>query len=90
MFKFKRKKTLLKEVEYNDVPFFDFSGYKTWAKCVKLYDGDTATFAFYYHKKIYKHSMRLAGIDTAEIKSKDVKEVEIANLAKRLIRGNDW
>lgn len=79
---FRRKKALLKRVEYNDVVFFNLNGYKTWAKCVKLYDGDTATFAFYFHKKIYKFRTRLAGIDTAELRSENPEEVRAANLAR--------
>ena len=67
----RKRKAHLKEIEYKDVPFFSLNGYKTWAKCVKIYDGDTATFAFYYNKTYYKFRVRLAGIDTAEIKSKD-------------------
>ncbi len=78
----RKRKAYLKEVQYNDVPFFSLEGYKTWGKCVKIYDGDTATFVFYYHKTPYKFRVRLANIDTAELKSKDSTEVYVANLAK--------
>uniref|UniRef100_A0A6C0JV32 TNase-like domain-containing protein n=1 Tax=viral metagenome TaxID=1070528 RepID=A0A6C0JV32_9ZZZZ len=43
------------------------------AKCVKVYDGDTATFAMRLSPglPIMKWSCRFAHIDTAEIRSKD-------------------
>jgi endonuclease YncB( thermonuclease family) len=82
----RKRRQKLQLVEYKDVPFFSFDGYKTWAKVVKVYDGDTCTVAFYYHKKIYKFKIRLANIDTPELRSENKTEVEIANKARdRLI-----
>jgi endonuclease YncB( thermonuclease family) len=78
----RKRKAFLQKVEYKDVPFFSLNGYKTSAKCVKVYDGDTATFVFYYHKKPYKFRVRLADIDTAELRSKNADEVHVAKLAK--------
>ncbi len=81
-----KENRFLKNITYKDVEFFSFEGYKTWAKCVKIYDGDTGTFVFYYHHIPYKFKMRLMGIDTPEIRSKNEKEVELAIKAKnRLI-----
>lgn len=79
---FKLQQKFLEEVTYSDVDFFSFNGYKTLSKCVKVYDGDTGTFVFFYHKKPYKFKIRLAEIDTAELKSKNEKEVEYAKKAK--------
>lgn len=82
----RKRKQKLRSTEYKDVPFFSFNGYKTWAKVVKVYDGDTCTVAFYYHKKIYKFKIRLDHIDTPELRSKNEIEVKIANKARdRLI-----
>jgi len=81
-----KKKTYLEQATYHQVDFFNFNGYKTWAKCVKVYDGDTGTFVFYYNKKPYKFRTRLMGIDTAEMKSLNERETEYAEKAKnRLI-----
>lgn len=76
----------LKNVKYNDVPFFNLNGYKTLAKCVKIYDGDTGTFVFYLYDNPYKFRIRLAGIDTAEIKSDDTNELELGLKAKNRLK----
>ncbi len=72
----------LEMVKYSDVEYFNLNGHKTWTKCVKVYDGDTGTFVFFLYGKPYKFRIRLADIDTAELKSDDVEEVEYANRAK--------
>lgn len=47
------------------------------AKCVKVYDGDTATFAFSPHSSLPPQcfSCRFYGYNSAELKSKDKAEV---------------
>jgi len=51
---------------------------------VKVYDGDTITIAgrVQYNPTIYKFSVRILGIDTPEMKTKDENEKEIAKLAR--------
>jgi endonuclease YncB( thermonuclease family) len=53
-------------------------------KVVKVYDGDTITIAAqpYQQLPIYKFSIRLAGIDTPEIKSHDPREKQMAIAAR--------
>ena len=54
-------------------------------KVIKVYDGDTITIASkmpYFRSPIYRFSVRLNGIDTPEIKSKDPFEKEIAFKAR--------
>ncbi len=80
------QKEFLNQVTYKDVPFFSLNGYKTWAKCVKLYDGDTGTFAFFLNGRPFKFRVRLAEIDTAELKSKDRMEVVMAQKAKNVLQ----
>ena len=41
------------------------------AKVVKVYDGDTVTIATNLYGEIYRFSVRLNGIDTPEMKSKN-------------------
>lgn len=50
---------------------------------VKVYDGDTITIISKIEKKQYKFRIRLSGIDTPEMKSKDKKELKIACLAQQ-------
>ena len=85
----------LRKATYKSVKSLNFKGYNTWAKPVKIYDGDTIQFALYIddnNPKIYRFSVRFAGIDTAEIKSDDPKEVEYGEKAKKRVielLGND-
>lgn len=59
----------------------------TRGKVVKVYDGDTITVA----SKVpgsdtwYRFSVRLAGIDCPEIKSKTASEKQVAQLAKQFV-----
>ena len=55
-------------------------------KVIKVYDGDTITIASNVpglnNSPIYKFSVRLNGIDTPEMRTKDEDEKEIATLAR--------
>lgn len=54
-------------------------------KVIKVYDGDTITIAtklYYDANTIYRFSVRLRGIDSAEIKGKTEKEKHLAILAR--------
>jgi hypothetical protein len=54
-------------------------------KVIKVYDGDTITLATRLHydaNTIYRFSVRLRGIDSAEIKGKTEKEKHLAILAR--------
>jgi micrococcal nuclease len=51
---------------------FGFKDFTVDAKVVKVYDGDTCTCIFdTFGMGLYRHQIRLNGIDTAEVKSKD-------------------
>lgn len=53
------------------IPEFSLNGKKLFGRIVSVYDGDTITVALNVFGNYYKFSVRLAGIDTCEIKSKD-------------------
>jgi len=56
---------------------------------IKVYDGDTITIAAklpYRNSKLYRWSVRLSGIDTPEIKSKDEKLKNFATEARDDLR----
>lgn len=61
-------------------PKWSFEGRIVNAKCVKVYDGDTATFVFIPHPntKPCSFSCRLLGYNSAEIKTKDINEKALA------------
>ena len=50
---------------------------------VNVHDGDTITLATYVNDKLYKFSVRLRGIDCAEIRTTNAIEKECAELAKK-------
>jgi endonuclease YncB( thermonuclease family) len=59
----------------------------TGGQIIKVYDGDTITLAskmpYNYESPLYRFSVRLNGIDTAEIKGKNADEKEAAKIAKQ-------
>jgi endonuclease YncB( thermonuclease family) len=57
---------------YNTTPPFSLEGITCIVRVLDVYDGDTMTVAIPLHDKIYRFSVRLNGIDTCEIKSKDM------------------
>ena len=67
----------LLNVKYEDTIEFTFP--ITGGKVIKVYDADTITIASklpYKESPIYRLSVRLNGIDTPEIKGKDISEEE--------------
>jgi len=57
----------------------------TEGQVIKVYDGDTITIAStlpIVNSPLYRFSVRLAGIDSAEIKSKNNNEKDLAKLAR--------
>lgn len=54
---------------------FTFDGTTIRAKCIDVYDGDTITVIFkLYGSKYYQFKIRLYGIDTPEIRTRDADE----------------
>lgn len=68
---------------------FDLNGLKCFAKCVKVYDGDTCTLTFPWGGEYYFTSVRCYGYNTAEIRSKDalekLKGIEARDRVRELI-----
>ena len=53
---------------FENTPKFSLENRILPAKCLDIYDGDTATFGVVINNELYKFSMRLSGIDTPEIR----------------------
>ena len=71
---------------YNSTPHFTLNGKKMYGRVVNVYDGDTITVVLNIFNGFYKFNMRLNGIDTCELKSKNEKNKELACFARsRLI-----
>ena len=81
----------LSSLNSEDIPFFSLNGYRTRAKIVDVYDGDTCTIIFKWEKKYRKFKCRCSGYDSPEMKPRlniENREqvIENAKLAKnRLI-----
>ena len=67
---------------------FSLNGYKTFAKCVHAYDGDTihVVFKMPNSNDCYKWIIRMMGIDTPEIKTKNTYEKQLAVKARDFLR----
>ena len=70
-------------------PKFSLKGIECEAKCVKVYDGDTAQFVFrpfsgYSH---YRFSCRMTGYNSAEIKGGTAEEKSRAIAARDALKG---
>ena len=77
-------KIYLEHIEYNDTRAFIPP--IMYAKVIKVYDGDTFTLAGhlpYDGSPLYRFSVRLNGIDCAEIKGKTEEEKECAIRARK-------
>lgn len=74
-------------------PFFSLKGLKTYARVVGIHDGDTLTAVFPFYGNYYKFNIRLRGIDTCELRSRNIQIKAIAEKARdrltSLITGQD-
>lgn len=70
----------LDSITYNDTKIF--IPQISFGKVIQVYDGDTFTIATYLFGEIYRFSVRLYGIDTPEIRTKDSKMKTRAILAR--------
>ena len=63
-------------------PIFSLKGLKTYARVISIHDGDTLTAVFPLHDKYWKFTIRLKGIDTCEMKSKNTQIKHLADKAR--------
>lgn len=66
----------------NATPPFSLKGTKTWARVVQIYDGDTITCVLPVLGAHYKFSVRMAGIDTCEMRSSNPAVMAKAIIAR--------
>ena len=75
----------MQNINWNDT--IEFTYPITSGHVIKVYDGDTITIASkmpYENSSLFRFNVRLNGIDTPEIKSKDKNEKALAILARDL------
>jgi endonuclease YncB( thermonuclease family) len=68
---------------YNNTTFFSLKGLESYGRVVQIHDGDTLTAILPLHNSFYKFSIRLAGIDTCEITSKNTFNKNLAIAARK-------
>jgi len=56
-----------------NTPELSISGINTYGRVVDVYDGDTLKIVLPVYNSYYKFTIRLSGIDTCEIKSKNIE-----------------
>jgi micrococcal nuclease len=73
---------------YDNTPAASLDGLVVTAKCVRVYDGDTAHFAFreYPGGAIRRRICRMAGYNSAELRTKDAHERATAERARDRLR----
>jgi endonuclease YncB( thermonuclease family) len=70
-----------------NTPFFTLNGMKAYARVTDVYDGDTLTLVLNVNGSYLKFKCRMMGIDTCEIRSKNIKNKDLAVKARnRLIQ----
>lgn len=71
-----------------DTPKFSMAGETYLCKCVKVYDGDTITVVFKpkLDTTYWKFRIRMLGIDTYELRTRDVDEKAKAYAARDFLR----
>jgi endonuclease YncB( thermonuclease family) len=83
---------LINKNNLNDITYKDTIAFIppiTYGKVIKVYDGDTITIASrlpFEGSPIYRFSVRLAGIDSPEIRGGSIKETEMAIVARDALR----
>ena len=80
-------KRRLKNLDQSTIDVFSFDGLERHSRIVKVYDGDTVTILFRYNKQYYKTSCRIIGIDTPELRTKNLKEKKAGYEAKQFLEG---
>jgi endonuclease YncB( thermonuclease family) len=68
-----------------DTPPFTLKGYTTIGRLVDCYDGDTMQVVLPFLDKMFKFTIRMYGVDTCEMKSKDTENKERAMQARKRV-----
>ena len=75
----------LTTLDYSKTPWLSLNKEIILARVVDVYDGDTITIIFNLSGTFYKEKCRLANIDTAEIRTKNIEEKKVALETKKFL-----
>jgi micrococcal nuclease len=73
-------------VTNRNTPDFSFDGDTIVAKVLSVYDGDTIKVAFPLEGKMFRWNCRLSGVDTPELRTKNLKEKEFGYEVRDALR----
>lgn len=68
-----------------NTPMFTLDKFSTYAKVVKVYDGDTIHVVFEYFGNFYRWNCRIAHVDTPELRTKNAEEKKLGYLVKQKV-----
>lgn len=68
-----------------DVPKFDLDGQSLYARLINVHDGDSQNLLILFANRVYKVHTRLIGLDTPEIRTKDLEEKKLAIRARNRV-----
>ena len=71
-------------LDENNVPWLSLDGQFLKCKVIDVYDADTVTLIIPFMGRPWKEKCRLTGIDSAEIRTQNIKEKELA------LKGKNW
>jgi endonuclease YncB( thermonuclease family) len=72
--------------DIENAPPFTLNGVQLECKVVDVYDGDTITIIFPFYGNYYKDKCRLFGIDTPEVRTKNLEEKAAGLNAKEWLK----
>jgi len=80
-------KKKIENLDENEIVYFDksFVNNEEWVKCCSVYDGDTITIIKNVSDTFFKFKCRLIGIDTPELRTKDLVEKKFGYEAKKYL-----
>ena len=73
-------------MNWDDATEFSFEGDFKEAKVLEVYDGDTITVAFPFGGKMFRWKCRLNGVDTPELRTRNLKEKEFGYKVRDYLR----
>lgn len=72
--------------DINSAPKFSLDGYIATGKVCSVYDGDSMKIIFPFYNNFYTWTCRLKGVDTPEIRTKNIEEKEKAIIVRDKVR----
>ena len=87
-----RTRRQLTQLDCTNMRAWSWKNYKTLARIVSIYDGDTMTIVFPYkhgNEKFMTVNIRILGIDTPEMKPRGKSEEETTDEKKRAVAARD-